>query len=82
MFESRLEQFCSSEFTQKMYGPHPDTRSWIFARGWTRDQLHQTGLDSNTVLTHTEKLITAMEGHSGVPRIDSQFFTSFEIPFE
>ena len=49
----------------------------IATSGWTRYQMHQTGLDLNVVLIHARKV----QVHSGVPRID-QHFTLLELPYE
>ena len=54
----------------------------ISTGGWTRYQLHQTGLDFNIVLTPLGELVymRSTRGDSGVPRIVPTFCTLLEIP--
>ena len=53
-----------------MYDPHLDTDLGISTSGWTRYQVHQTGLDVNVAWTRF-----SIQGHSGVPKIDPTFST-------
>ena len=54
----------------------------ISTSGCARYQMHPTGLDWNVVLTRSLQYMRATQGRSGIPRIEPNFFTLLEIPYE
>ena len=53
----------------------------ISTSGWTRYQMHLTGSDLNVALARTEnpRCTRSIQGHSGIPRVDSKLFSSVSV---